>query len=267
MLTVRTYGTSGRCVAVLHGGPGAAGYLAPVARALAGSFRVLEPLQRGSGERPLTVRCHVDDLHEVLSQAHGSGLPALVGHSWGAMLALAYAAAYPGQVAAVVLIGCGTFDTAARDELHASCDARISDELRERLRRLDEEISDPHRRLQALGDLLLPIYSCDPLTTELELTCCDARAHHETWNDMIRLQKEGVYPAAFARIPVPVLMLHGADDPHPGKRIRDGLAEVLPQLEYHSWERCGHYPWLERSARDAFFSRLIRWLDTRLSGA
>ncbi len=267
MLTVRTYGTSGPCVALLHGGPGAPGYLAPVARGLVGSFRVLEPLQRGSGEQPLTVRRHVDDLHEVLSSGHGPGLPILVGHSWGAMLALAYAAAHPGQVAALVLIGCGTFDTTARDRLRTSCDGRMSEALRQRLRRLDEEIADPDGRLQAQGELLLPIYSCDLLTTELELTGCDSRAHHETWNDMIRLQKEGVYPAAFASIRAPVLMLHGADDPHPGKRIRDSLAKMLPQLEYHEWERCGHYPWMERAAREPFFSKLTQWLNGRLSGA
>jgi pimeloyl-ACP methyl ester carboxylesterase len=84
---------------------------------------------------------------------------------------------------------------------------------------------------------------------------------------MIRLQKERVYPAAFASIQAPVLMLHGADDPHPGKRIRDSLAEVLPQLEYHQWEHCGHYPWMERAAREPFFSKLIQWLGGRLSAA
>jgi len=40
---MRTYGISGPIVIVLHGGPGAAGYLAPLARGLAESFRVLEP--------------------------------------------------------------------------------------------------------------------------------------------------------------------------------------------------------------------------------
>ena len=63
--------------------------------------------------------------------------------------------------------------------------------------------------------------------------------------------------------PLPVALLHVADDPHPGKRIRDSLAEVLPQLEYHQWERCGHYPWMERAAREPFFSKLIQWLDGR----
>jgi pimeloyl-ACP methyl ester carboxylesterase len=74
------------------------------------------------------------------------------------------------------------------------------------------------------------------------------------------LQAEKVYPSSFASIAVPVIMLHGADDPHPGRMIRASLAPVLPQLEYQEWKHCGHYPWRERAARDEFFTVLRKWL-------
>jgi pimeloyl-ACP methyl ester carboxylesterase len=80
---------------------------------------------------------------------------------------------------------------------------------------------------------------------------------------MLRLQAAGVYPAAFSAIDLPVLMLHGAEDPHPGALIRASLEPFLPQLEYHEWNRCGHYPWLERAVRDEFFATLTDWLDRR----
>lgn len=76
----------------------------------------------------------------------------------------------------------------------------------------------------------------------------------------MRLQEEGVYPAAFAAIDAPVLMLHGAADPHPGRMIRASLEPHLSQLEYREWERCGHYPWLEKAVRDEFFAVLRGWL-------
>lgn len=262
MIGAREYGTSGPLVVVLHGGPGAPGSAAPLARGLADTFRVLEPLQRASGERPLTVARHVADLRELLSRR--GGRPALVGHSWGAMLALVYAAAYPSDVAALALVGCGTFDRKARDRLIATREERMDDALRRDLARLAEEIPDPDAMLQATANLLLPVDSYEPLATELELDACDARAHHETWEDMVRLQNEGVYPAAFAVIDVPVLMLHGADDPHPGPLIRASLAPHIPRLEYRELERCGHYPWLEKAARDEFFSALRRWLGRHL---
>ena len=122
------------------------------------------------------------------------------------------------------------------------------------------EQPDPNERLRLLGDLLLPIYSHDPITTDQEVEECDARAHQQTWDDMLRQQKQGVYPAAFAAIKTPVLMLHGAVDPHPGTMIRASLAPYLPQLEYREWERCGHYPWLEKTVCEEFYKVLGGWL-------
>jgi pimeloyl-ACP methyl ester carboxylesterase len=87
----------------------------------------------------------------------------------------------------------------------------------------------------------------------------DIRAHTETWEDMVRLQDAGVYPAAFAAITLPVLMLHGTYDPHPGQMIRASLAPFLPQWEYREWEHCGHYPWGEQFVRDEF-AVLRKWL-------
>jgi len=259
-IRIREYGTSGPPVLVLHGGPGAPGYMAPVARGLADSFRVLEPLQRASGGQPLTVARHVADLHESVESRCGGMRPALVGHSWGAMLALAYAAAHPGRAASLVLIGCGTFDPAARDRMLATRQERMDDSLRLRMERLPEEFPHPDQRLSVLANLIMPMDSYDLVSADQEVEACDARAHQETWEDMVRLQEEGVYPAAFSAIEAPVIMLHGAVDPHPGRMIRASLEPHIPQLEYREWERCGHYPWLEKAIRDQFFAVLRKWL-------
>ena len=247
-------------VVLVHGGPGAPGSLAPLARELAGTCRVLEPLQRRHGPLPLTVDRHVADLHEVLETRSARLRPTVLGHSWGAMLALVYAAAHPGRVASLVVVGCGTFDPEARERLHARLGRRIAPELRLRLDRLDDEAPDPDERLRILANLLLPAYSFDPTVAELEVDACDARGHRETWSDMLALEARGVVPAVFASIDVPVLMLHGFEDPHPGEAIRASLAPHLPRIEYRELERCGHYPWIERAARDEF-SELVRcWI-------
>lgn len=259
-IDVRSYGVEGSYVIVLHGGPGAPGYMAPVARGLADTFRVFEPLQRGSSDEPLTVARHVRDLKEVLDTRCPATRPALVGSSWGAMLALAFAAAHPSQAGPIALVGCGTFDLRAREDMNRILTERVEEELRRRLECLVDEIPDLDERLEATGNLLLPIYSHDAMSEELDLTSCDARAHEESWDDMLRLQEEGIYPAAFRSIESPVLMLHGAVDPHPGELIRQSLAPHLPQLEFHEWKRCGHYPWLERAVRDEFFATLKTWL-------
>jgi len=91
----------------------------------------------------------------------------------------------------------------------------------------------------------LPGYSFEPHYTEL----AGLRIHHVD---------EGPREAA------PVLMLHGAVDPHPGQMIRANLEPHLPQLEYLEWQRCGHYPWLERAVRGEFFAVLHEWLARQL---
>lgn len=257
ILETRTYGEVGSPVAVvLHGGPGAPGYMAPVGRELGEGFRVLEPLQRPSGGEPLSVALHVADLHETLGAHDALGAP-LIGSSWGAMLALAYAVEHASGLLA--LLGCGTFDPAARARMVELRESKTSDALRARLAELDA-IEDPDARLLAKAEAILPRDSYELLSTDQELVRCDAESNRESWGDMMRLQAEGVYPAAFARIEVPVLLLQGDSDPHPGAMIRDSLLPHLPQLEYVELERCGHYLWLERHAREPFYARLRGWL-------
>ena len=259
MLHVREYGHSGPYVIVLHGGPGAAGHMAPVARGLADSYRVLEPFQRGSGGTRLTVARHVADLHEVIG-SHAEGCrPALIGASWGAMLALAYAAASPGSSGPLILVGCGTFDPVARSVLETTVADRTNAAIRAaELRAADE--ADQEKRFKASAEATMPIYSVNIVDCPHREDKVDARAHHETWEDMLRLQAEGTYPAAFEEIKVPVLMVHGTFDPHPGRLIFENLQRPIPHLEYCELEHCGHYPWLEEAAAETFFSIVREWL-------
>jgi pimeloyl-ACP methyl ester carboxylesterase len=136
---------------------------------------------------------------------------------------------------------------------------RMNDEIRERLAHADQ-LADEDQRSKTIAETIMPLYSYDPFSAPSEEEKIDARAQQETWDDMVRLQAEGVYPAAFASIKVPALMVHGTFDPHPGELIRASLEPFLPQLEYHEWEHCGHYPWLEKATHDKFFCLIREWL-------
>jgi pimeloyl-ACP methyl ester carboxylesterase len=214
-------------VVVLHGGPGAPGSAGALAALIADPARVLEPWQRAT-----SVAEHVEDIRSFID-AHCDAPPVLVGHSWGAMLALVFAAAYPRDVLGVCLVGSGTFDLQSRAVFKQAVSEQLPD----------------------------TVYNVDPLPEDaLDSTVFDERANELSWNDMLRLQGDGTYPASFSTIGVPVLMLHGAADPHPGRMIRDSLLPFLPQLEYRELDRCGHYPWRERDARDAFVRQTREWL-------
>lgn len=102
-------------VVVLHGGPGGDHRSFLALEALADARCVLFYDQRGAGlsERvgagQLRVADHLADL-DALIDAHGGGPVALVGHSWGAMLAVAYLGHRPEAVSRAVLIEPGFLD-------------------------------------------------------------------------------------------------------------------------------------------------------------
>jgi pimeloyl-ACP methyl ester carboxylesterase len=261
IIETRQWGTAGPKVVLLHGGPGAPGYLAPVARRLGTSFQVIEPFQRkGTVASPLTVACHAADLDAVIERYSPDEKPVLVGHSWGAMLALAWAAGHPDRAASLVLIGCGTFDIASREQMKAVRRQRMSRHVFQSMQERIDAMDDPDERLKLQGKLMMQVDSYRLGHVDDEVVFYDALGHEQTWRDMLRLQDEGVYPAAFKSIRIPVLMLHGSEDPHPGAMIRDSLKTVLGQMEFTQWDHCGHYPWLEKAAHEAFYTRLIQWL-------
>ncbi|UCF22930.1 MAG: alpha/beta hydrolase [Ralstonia sp.] len=266
-IAVRRYGTHGPTVIVLHGGPGAPGSMAPIARSLSDAFQVLEPLQRGSGDTQLTVGRHVADLHEVV-RSNCARPPALVGHSWGAMLALAYAAEHPDAASSLALVGCGTFDEWSRERMQAIRRERLgrdAEVLRNLEVRAPEGSRDAEAQLLAAANL---IHRCDTvalLPHEDETLAFDAQAYEETWGNMLGLQHDGIYPRAFRAIQQPAIMLHGAEDPHPGRMIHASVVSHMPQLEYREFERCGHYPWLEVEAHKPFHAALREWLTQNAS--
>lgn len=263
-IEVRRYGTVGPAVVVLHGGPGAPGSVAALASALGDEFRVSEPLQRRSDDSPLTVARHVDDLSAVLDEP-----AALVGWSWGAMLGLSFTVQHPELVRSLVLVGCGSYDDASRDHYATTMYDRLGPDGRGRMTELREHRvnatdHDEQDRLFAERGALAgraqsfdPIPDPDPDDAGLP---GDAQGHDETWTDVLRLQADGIEPASFAAIEVPVLMIHGDHDPHPGPATRDTLRSVIPQLEYIELPQCGHTPWRERHAREQFYNELRIWL-------
>jgi pimeloyl-ACP methyl ester carboxylesterase len=268
VIEVRRYGTSGPCVVLLHGGPGAAGDMAGLARLLAPRFRTVEPLQRRSDNVPLTVAQHVADLDEIV-QAAGEPVH-LVGFSWGAMLALTYAARHGERVAQMVLIGCGTFDIESRRVYSERMAARVRGEDALELDRLRSELAveaDRTHRDELFGKrgkIATRVQAYAPLDAEPDESTdlkFDERGHRETWQDALRLQEEGTQPGEFAKIAARVFMLHGEEDPHPGQMIRDSLAAVIGEIEYHEFPNCGHIPWNERYARDSFLAVLEQVLS------
>ncbi|MBX7193648.1 MAG: alpha/beta hydrolase [Sandaracinaceae bacterium] len=261
-IELRLHGHDGPEVLVLHGGPGAPGSARGLACAIAHEFKVIEPLQRRAGAAPLTMAQHVDDLLAIAPER-----ALLVGWSFGAMLALSYAAAHPSRVRAIALVGVGTYDEASRARYREAMEALSSPEIRTRQTALVHALSravdadERDRIFGALGHLAGIVQAVAPIDDDDGAGLpCDEAGYRETWRDALRLQHEGLEPASFSAIHAPVLMLHGEDDPHPAQSTFETLRAVMPTIELVTWPRCGHAPWNERHAREAFVARLCAFL-------
>ena len=89
---------------MIHGGPGAPGEMAPVARELALEVGVLEPLQTAN-----SVDGQIEELKNVLEN-YGNPPLILIGFSWGAWLSFIFTARYPPLVKKLILVSNGPFE-------------------------------------------------------------------------------------------------------------------------------------------------------------
>jgi pimeloyl-ACP methyl ester carboxylesterase len=57
----------------------------------------------------------------------------------------------------------------------------------------------------------------------------------------------------YGTAPYAAAVIHGDCDPHPAEGVRLPLVGRLADFRFHLLPRCGHSPWEERYAMDAFY--------------
>jgi proline iminopeptidase len=253
-----TVSGAGPPVVCLHGGPGTWDYLAPVAGLLDDTFTVIRFDQRGCGRStgsggPFTIAQAVDDLDQ-LRIALGFGPWAVAGHSWGAELAIRYAARHQDHTSAVAYISGVGAGNGSRDAYLAELERRLGPDY-ERLAELSAKPAEDltpelHQEIYLLQSRAN--FSPGPAAAERARAAWDSppqgalikqTANRELWNDRAT---ENLHLAA-ARVTCPVTMLFGSDDPRPWT-ASDSLLEALPNASRIVLDQAGHTPWTERPA-------------------
>jgi proline iminopeptidase len=248
----------GPAVLLCHGGPGLWDYLGGLSGHLRDELRVHRWDQRGCGrsgpapDHGLERAVHdVQELHTILDVGEKW---VVIGHSWGAYLALLTAVAHPETTAALVYIsGNGTPDcwrvhgraiAAARSaERMTEDDQHRLAVLRERRDRTWEEEVEL-RRLTFMTDFVAlsppPRELEEMATTPLDISSSVNRA----------LSRAELHPSAqlldaCGECEVPALLLHGSHDPRPDVGAAE-LSEHLPGARLERIEHAGHLPWVEQ---------------------
>ncbi|MFD7511947.1 alpha/beta fold hydrolase [Streptomyces sp. NPDC059853] len=244
----------GTPVVFCHGGPGLWDFLDDAAELLADRATVHRWDQRGCGRSqrrgPYSVARSVADLDAV---RHHFGLErmALLGHSYGAHLALRYALEHPGRVSKLVYVsGNGidspdTWRSTYRQNLRAHLGGHLERWAELKSRRRTEEEDREFCVLQ---------WSADYSDREQALARAEAAASpwfgvnfacNATVNaEVDRISGTPELRAACEKLDVPVLIVHGAEDIRPGWAL-DSLEQALPRVSRTVLNGAGHLPWVE----------------------
>ena len=259
MRTVRKWGHGPYKVAVIHGGPGAPGEVAPVARELSTMTGVLEPFQT-----EITLDGQVEELRSVLHE-HAQVPVTLIGFSWGAFLSWLFAARYPDLVKKLVLVSSPPFEEQFAPAITQTRMKRLRPKERAEAQAIlaqlnDDAVTNKNPLLAQLGILLAHADAYDPTNLEDEGFHCQYEVFRGVWDEACELREKQILLHMAKAIKCPVVAIHGDTDPHPAEGVNDPLAKELSDFRFVLLEKCGHRPWAERYAADEFFEKLAKEL-------
>lgn len=269
----------GQPVIVLHGGPDFDhGYLLPDLDRLADGFRLIYYDQRGrgrSGDRvqpeDVTLTSDVDDIDKVRQFFHLES-PALLGHSWGVVLALEYALRHPPRVSRMILMNpapASASDFAVLRRAYTQKLGADMDRQREIMASAAYKDGDPEAvaaryRLHFKPALkrpedyekLMAIMKAGFISQGKEgiakARAVEDRLMRDTW------QADGYDLLPKLRnLSIPTLVISGDHDFIPGE-IAVHIARAIPSARLVTLRNCGHFTYLEcpgdvRNAFDDFF--------------
>jgi proline iminopeptidase len=259
-------------VVFLHGGPGQGSehFEALGRHLLERELRVVYFDQRGSGlsERPVNrdyaIATMVDDI-EALRRAFGTPKIVVMGHSFGAVLALEYGAKYPASTSHVVIVA-GLWDTQVQCHLRLELFAQLRPDVYERARN-DTIAPDGSRRNECVIELrarnglgddrrrfdLQTIFVDTALAGRLDsVNTARKLVYGSEVNQAVMAAGLDRYRfTRFEALTMPALVIAGK---HDGASIPIGLrplAEKLPHARYVEFENSGHFVYLDEPDRFA----------------
>ncbi|MFC1994800.1 alpha/beta fold hydrolase [Chloroflexota bacterium] len=255
MGNLRKYGRKPYSLAVIHGGPGAPGEMAPVARKFSSILGVLEPLQTAT-----IIEGQVEELKIVLLE-NGAIPITIIGFSWGAMLSFIFTAKNPSFVNKLIMISSGPYEEKYAVNIMGTRLNRLNDRERKEVLLLSDTLNDSSTKeknilMAKLGKLIFRADLFNPLPHDSETIEYQYDIYQSIWEDVRELRSSRKLLKLGENIVCPVVAIHGDYDSHPFEGVRNPLSRILKDFRFILLEKCGHYPWLERDAKDRFYDIL-----------
>lgn len=233
----------------------------PGLRTLAGDHHVVAYDQRGCGEsgvpdvdQPLVLSRHVEDVERVRSEM-GLGPVAVLGHSFGSVLAILFALHHPEAVTHVVLVG-GAPTREFREGYRRAVAEELPAEARERLAEIQAEpITDEamHERFA----LALPLYFRRDLTPAERASLLESVSFSAEVNRVLAagIEEYDLSPA-LSHLGQPALVIYGEKDRVVRPEYQLQFRGKLPTARFVAFFESGHFPFLEEPEP---FARVVHY--------
>ncbi len=259
MFNLKKYGHPPFKIILIHGGPGAAGSMAPVAAELSNQFGVLEPIQT-----ELSIDGQIQELFLVLEK-EGTQPITLIGHSWGAWLALIYASKFSSGLKKLILIGSGPFLDEYAQDIMITRYQRLEEKERSELQLLQALLEYPgnkdrNKTFKKVADLIRKADIFSPIDLSDDHIECRYDIFQSIWKEAEELRKSGKLLKMGGKIKCLVVAIHGDYDPHPAEGVSEPLSKKIKDFKLITIEKCGHEPWNEKYAKEKFYRILLKEL-------
>jgi proline iminopeptidase len=256
----------GQPIIVLHGGPDFDHrYLLPDLDRLSDAFRLIYYDQRGRGQSAehvqpgdVTLRSDIEDLDKV-RQHFQLESAALLGHSWGAVLALEYALRYPSRVSHLILMNpapasasdVAVFRKAYAEKLGADLARQQAIVATAAYKEGDPETVAARYRLHfkpALArpedyEKLMATMKAAFISQGKEGIVKARAAEDQLMRDTWQVDGYDLLPKLRA-LRIPTLVIAGDHDFIPQETVAH-IARAIPNARMVTLENCGHFTYLE----------------------
>ncbi|MEM1186686.1 MAG: alpha/beta hydrolase [Planctomycetota bacterium] len=258
-LRVREWG-QGDAMVCLAGGPGFhVDQMMSTAQSVAKTHRALLLDQRGTGGSPVgepfdpgqfSIAQAVGDL-EAVRASLGLEQWGLVGHSWGGLLAMAYAAEHPDRVSKLILVSPAGIDASFWQGYQVAIMTRLDDKGRAALAALqppEEQTLEAYAELSRQSNLAIAGATVGSGAREGAVDALRAEMR-EGFDGRIGLAMQQHlmgydFSEQLKSMEAPVVVIQGSEDPI-GSDVGERIVETLPNAERLEIEGCGHWPFHE----------------------
>jgi proline iminopeptidase len=265
---------SGQPVLLLSGGPGtSANILDQLFHTLSKNYRCILLEQRGTGKSKtypmdsstINLKNAVEDIIALLNKLRLKKI-SIVGHSYGAMLAMQFASTYPGTLDKLVLVGPGVL---SQDQDFAADNRRSKLSVEEILfsRKVQDSIanntaSDASQKKMDAMSMRLNLY--DAFKADSILQVISNRQRNPVMERLMLMDMKKHYNVrgAVAKFTFPFMVISGRQDPVAVFPTMD-IMQLNRSAKVVWINRSGHIPWLEQPK--SFYETIIPFLNQDVS--